>query len=144
MRYGNTFDILVLGFWGFWFDLKLFKVTFCYSSKSFNFLWFFQSSQTITSTYFNFFDFPKFGKVRDVTSTWARRTPGVDPICRRSIYTSCATKTMRLDRWNSSIFQSLNKNQQKNHREKPDESDTKMIRINVIRRGFGPIFHGDQ
>jgi hypothetical protein len=29
-------------------------------------------------------------------------------------------------------------------REKPDESDTKMIRINVIRKGFGPIFHGDQ
>jgi hypothetical protein len=29
----------------------------------------FQSSQTITSTYFNFFDFPKIGKVRDVTPT---------------------------------------------------------------------------
>jgi hypothetical protein len=29
-------------------------------------------------------------------------------------------------------------------REKPDESDTKMIRINVIRMGFGPIFHGDR
>jgi hypothetical protein len=29
-------------------------------------------------------------------------------------------------------------------RDKPDESDTKMIRINVIRRGFGPIYHGDQ
>jgi hypothetical protein len=28
----------------------------------------FQSSQTITSTYFNFFDFPKIGKVRDVTA----------------------------------------------------------------------------
>jgi hypothetical protein len=27
----------------------------------------FQSIQTITSTYFNFFDFPKIGKVRDVT-----------------------------------------------------------------------------
>jgi hypothetical protein len=29
-------------------------------------------------------------------------------------------------------------------RDKPDESDTKMIWINVIQRGFGPIFHGDQ
>jgi hypothetical protein len=27
----------------------------------------FQTSQTITSTHFNFFDFPKIGKVRDVT-----------------------------------------------------------------------------
>jgi hypothetical protein len=27
----------------------------------------FQSSQTIISTHFNFFDFPKIGKVRDVT-----------------------------------------------------------------------------
>jgi hypothetical protein len=29
-------------------------------------------------------------------------------------------------------------------REKPDESDTKMMRINMIQRGFGPIFHDDQ
>jgi hypothetical protein len=29
----------------------------------------FQSRQTITSTHFNFFDFPKIGKVRDVTVT---------------------------------------------------------------------------
>jgi hypothetical protein len=29
-------------------------------------------------------------------------------------------------------------------REKPNESDTKMMRINVIQRGFGPIFHGHQ
>jgi hypothetical protein len=28
-------------------------------------------------------------------------------------------------------------------REKPDESDTKMIWINMIQRVFGPIFHGD-
>jgi hypothetical protein len=28
--------------------------------------------------------------------------------------------------------------------DKPDESDTKMIRINMIQRGFGTIFHGDR
>jgi hypothetical protein len=39
-------------------------------------------------------------------------------------------------------FQQINLS--KNRREKPDESDTKMIRINVIRKGFGPIFHGNQ
>jgi hypothetical protein len=36
------------------------------------------------------------------------------------------------------------KSPQKNRCEKPDKSDTKMIRINVIQRGLGPIFHGDQ
>jgi hypothetical protein len=34
--------------------------------------------------------------------------------------------------------------QQQIHRDKLDNSDTKMIWINVIQRGFGSIFHGDQ
>jgi hypothetical protein len=63
-----------------------------------------------------------------------------------------------IDRWNSAI---VSKNQQiddlniqnsaeqidlnnKFRRDKPDESDTKMIRINIIQSGFGPIFHNDQ
>jgi hypothetical protein len=83
---------------------------------------------------------------------------------KRSIYRSCATKTMLtkrpklIDRWNSAI---VSKNQliddlniqnsaeqidlnNKFRRDKPDESDTKMIRIKVIQSGFGPIFHSDQ
>jgi hypothetical protein len=46
-----------------------------------------------------------------------------------------------LNRQNSGEQIDLNN---KFHRDKPDESDTKMIRINVIQRGFGTLFHGDQ
>jgi hypothetical protein len=35
----------------------------------------FQSSQTNTSTYFKFFDFPKIGKVRDVTPLYESYSP---------------------------------------------------------------------
>jgi hypothetical protein len=41
------------------------------------------------------------------------------------------------------MMKNFSRSQQEIRREKPDKSDTKMIRINVIRRGFGPIFHGD-
>jgi hypothetical protein len=40
----------------------------------------FQSSQTITSTYFNIFDFPKIGKVRDVTKGKEETGTGVSSL----------------------------------------------------------------
>jgi hypothetical protein len=63
-----------------------------------------------------------------------------------------------IDRWNSAIVSKKrqiddliiqNSAEQidlnnKFHHDKPDKSDTKMIRINVIQSGFGPIFHSDQ